>query len=175
MMLDNIPLAGASISTVALSVSISISGSPLVTESPAALSHWISVPVSCAIPRAGMITSFATLNFPLLGLRFALSIRALSRFDMSIGPTCAAIINAGVINVFVRLRFARSGQGTRGCVIFFASDHELFSGEARDNFTAIFGNDELLFNTRGRPAISGWPVGFERENHSFFNFFGTIE
>ena len=38
---------------------ISISGSPLRTVSPGAFSHWISVPVSCAIPSAGITTSFA--------------------------------------------------------------------------------------------------------------------
>ena len=53
------PEAGASISTVALSVSISINGSPLVTDWPSALSQLSSVPFSCATPSAGMITSVA--------------------------------------------------------------------------------------------------------------------
>ena len=43
---------------------ISISGSPLVTESPDNLSHWISVPVSCAMPNAGMMTSLAKVHTP---------------------------------------------------------------------------------------------------------------
>jgi hypothetical protein len=51
-----VPDAGASISTVALSVSISMSGSPLETDSPSALSHLSRVPVCCATPRAGMMT-----------------------------------------------------------------------------------------------------------------------
>src|SRR5262250_1413063 len=54
-----IPEAGASISTVALSVSISMSGSPLVTDWPSVLSQLSRVPVSCATPSAGMITSVA--------------------------------------------------------------------------------------------------------------------
>ena len=50
---------GASISTVTLSVSTSMSGSPFATSSPSALSQRSTLPVSWAIPRAGMITSVA--------------------------------------------------------------------------------------------------------------------
>ena len=64
-MLVKMPEAGASISTVALSVSTSMSGSPLVTGWPSALSQLSSVPFSCATPSAGMITSVAILK-PLL-------------------------------------------------------------------------------------------------------------
>ncbi len=53
------PEPGASISTVALSVSISMSGSPLETACPSALSHLSRVPVCWATPRAGMITLVA--------------------------------------------------------------------------------------------------------------------
>jgi hypothetical protein len=56
---DRIPEAGASISTVALSVSISMSGSPLVTDWPSAFRQLSNVPFSCATPSAGMITSVA--------------------------------------------------------------------------------------------------------------------
>ena len=55
------PEAGASISTVVLSVSITMSTSPWVTGWPSAFSHCNSLPVSCAIPSAGMITFVATL------------------------------------------------------------------------------------------------------------------
>ena len=54
------PSAGASISTVTLSVSTSIRGSPFATSSPSALSQRRTLPVSWAIPSAGMITSVAT-------------------------------------------------------------------------------------------------------------------
>ena len=50
------PSAGASTSTTALSVSISRSGSPLVTRSPSFFRQAMSLPVSCAISRAGMTT-----------------------------------------------------------------------------------------------------------------------
>src|SRR5215813_3172731 len=59
LIFDRIPEAGASISTVALSVSTSMSGSPLVTDWPSALSQLSRVPFSCATPSAGMITSVA--------------------------------------------------------------------------------------------------------------------
>src|SRR5439155_13253444 len=51
------PDAGASISTVTLSVSISTIGSPLRTVSPARLSQCTTLPVSCASSRAGMMMS----------------------------------------------------------------------------------------------------------------------
>src|SRR3989442_980330 len=50
------PDAGASISTVTLSVSISRIGWPLCTVSPGDLSHLRTLPVSCAISSAGMMT-----------------------------------------------------------------------------------------------------------------------
>src|SRR5204862_348762 len=48
--------------TVTLSVSISISGSPLTTSLPGGCSQRSSRPLSCAIPSAGMITSVGTLS-----------------------------------------------------------------------------------------------------------------
>src|SRR5205823_7978346 len=50
------PDAGASISTVTLSVSISTIGSPFLTVSPGALSQRRTLPVSCASSSAGMMT-----------------------------------------------------------------------------------------------------------------------
>ena len=50
------PSAGASTSITALSVSISRSGSPLVTRSPSFFRQAMSLPVSCAISRAGITT-----------------------------------------------------------------------------------------------------------------------
>src|SRR5439155_8073779 len=50
------PDAGASISTVTLSVSISTIDSPLATRSPGDLIQRRTLPVSCAISSAGMMT-----------------------------------------------------------------------------------------------------------------------
>ena len=74
----NMPEVGASISTVALSVSISISGSPLVTDWPSVLSHLSSVPVCWATPSAGMIT--------LVGMVCCL-LRQSVRGDRPVAPT----------------------------------------------------------------------------------------
>src|SRR5262245_55620516 len=49
------PDAGASSSTVTLSVSISATGSPFWTGSPGLLSQWMILPVSCASSSAGMM------------------------------------------------------------------------------------------------------------------------
>ena len=54
--LVRMPEAGASISTVTLSVSISTMGSPFRTVSPGALIQRRTLPVSCASSSAGMIT-----------------------------------------------------------------------------------------------------------------------
>src|SRR5208337_4171990 len=48
--------AGDSTSITALSVSISRSGSPFVTRSPSCFRQAMSLPVSCAISRAGITT-----------------------------------------------------------------------------------------------------------------------
>src|SRR5439155_1499156 len=53
------PSAGASSSTVALSVSTSTTGSPFFTGCPSRLSHCTILPVSCAIPSTGKIISVA--------------------------------------------------------------------------------------------------------------------
>ena len=53
------PSPGDSISTTALSVSTSRSGSPLATRSPSRFRQASSLPVSCAISRAGMTTLMA--------------------------------------------------------------------------------------------------------------------
>src|SRR6267378_827739 len=52
----NTPEAGASTSTVTLSVSISTMGSPFCTVSPGDLIHFKILPVSCASSSAGMMT-----------------------------------------------------------------------------------------------------------------------
>ncbi len=53
----SVPSVGASTSTVTLSVSTSTSASPFTTSSPAAFSQRRTLPVSWAMPSAGMITS----------------------------------------------------------------------------------------------------------------------
>src|SRR6056297_1799363 len=58
------PSAGASTSIVALSVSTSKSASPDLTASPEDLSQLTILPVSCAIPRAGMMTSCGMDHLP---------------------------------------------------------------------------------------------------------------
>src|SRR6202166_4141360 len=59
------PSAVASTSITALSVSISRRGSPLVTRSPSFFRQAMSLPVSCAISRAG-ITTLKAIVFPVL-------------------------------------------------------------------------------------------------------------
>src|SRR5947199_4553381 len=65
------PETGASISVVALSVSLSTSGSPFRTLSPGDLSQCRTLPVSCASSSAGMMTfvGISASRFPAEGLR----------------------------------------------------------------------------------------------------------
>src|SRR5436305_10586729 len=58
------PLASASTSCVALSVSTSKSGSPFSTRSPSDFSHLTIVPASMPWPRRGSLTSLATRDRP---------------------------------------------------------------------------------------------------------------
>jgi hypothetical protein len=60
---DRMPSAGDSISMAALSVSITKSGSPLLTCSPSFLSHSTKVPVSMTMSTFGMMTSVAMTTF----------------------------------------------------------------------------------------------------------------
>src|SRR5689334_4478986 len=62
---NSTPLASASTSCVALSVSTSKSGSPFSTRSPSAFSHLTIVPASIPCPRRGSFTSLATRDRPL--------------------------------------------------------------------------------------------------------------
>src|SRR5207237_2278097 len=59
------PLASASTSCVALSVSTSKSGSPFSTRSPSDFSHFVIVPASIPCPRRGSFTSLLTGDRPL--------------------------------------------------------------------------------------------------------------
>src|SRR4030095_10853154 len=139
-----IPEAGASISTVALSVSTSMSGSPLVTDWPSGLSQLSSVPFSCATPSAGMIPSFAKSNSsPLLEL--------FERSSRSIRSTFYSFQRSWIVQI--RLRFARGRQWTTGSEVVRASHQELFGGKARDNFATILGHDDFFFESGGGPAV----------------------
>src|SRR6266568_1510031 len=91
--LASTPSAGASSSTVALSVSTSTTGSPFFTCSPSTLSHCTILPVSCAIPNTGKITSVAMLTLlPLLTLALGHYVRVLHLSRLAVGchlPGCS--------------------------------------------------------------------------------------
>src|SRR5690348_1767833 len=151
------PVAGASRSTAALSVSTTTSGSPAVTCWPSALSHSTILPVSWAMPSAGRMTLVAMNDLP---RRFARS--------ATLCPFCYAVCYGAAaapvgMDIEVGLDLTRRGEGSVDGVIARAGDQQLLGGEACDDLAAIFGDYELLLDARGGPAVGGGPEGFQRE------------
>src|ERR1700722_7575648 len=158
-----IPSAVASTSITALSVSISRSGSPLVTRSPSFFRQAMSLPVSCAISRAGLTT-----------LKAIVFILGRAKLRPSVANSYTLISCAGVDHLqhmFAgrSFRFARGGKRAVDGVIVRAGYQQLFGGEARDNFVSGGRDYDLLFDARGAPAIGGGPERFEREYHARFD------
>src|SRR3984957_437361 len=158
-----IPSAGASTSITALSVSISRSGSPLVTRSPSCFRQAMSLPVSCAISRAGITT-----------LKAIVFILGRAKLRPSVANSYTLISCAGgdhLQHMFAgrSFRFARGGKRAVDGVIVRAGYQQLFGGEARDNFVSGGRDYDLLFDARGAPAIGGGPERFEREYHARFD------
>ncbi len=144
------PVAGASISTVTLSVSISMIGSPLDTIAPSGLSHLRILPVSCAISSAGMITLVAN-GFPPSPFSVCSPAHRLDHLDDVVAH-----------DRFVRAR-RREGTGRR--VIVVTRDHQVIGRKARDDLVPVFRHDDFLFDTRRAPSVSGGPEGFESKHH----------
>src|SRR3984893_7455942 len=162
-----IPPAGDSISTTALSVSISRSGSPLPTLSPSFLRQARSLPVSWAISNAGITT--------LIAIGFSNGLwDGLVRGRYSFG-FCAGFdhfTNAATRRSFV---LAGGGQGTIHGEIVGAGDHKIFSRETCDDFVTSFGNDNFFLDARGTPAVGGGPERLESKHHSWFDFVRMLE
>ena len=76
----------------------------------------------------------------------------------------------------IRLRFTRRWQfPPRGEVALRAGDQQFFRWETGDDFAAIFRHYDFFFKPRGGPTVGGGPIGFQPEDHAFFDHFGMIE
>src|SRR5580698_4159111 len=141
------PSAGASTSSTALSVSTSRSGSPLVTRSPSFFRQAMSLPVSCAISRAG-ITTLKAIMFYWEGLTLWPSVR--NSYALSFGAGFDHVDHALAGWSF---RLARGGQRSVDREIVRARHQQLFRGEARDHFVSRRRNYDFFFNARRAPAV----------------------
>src|SRR5437868_4402081 len=150
----SVPSAGDSISTVTLSVSISSSGSPFATASPSDFSHRSTLPVSCAIPSAGMITSAGMHSLVAGGV------------DDRVGDRRI---------VQVRSHLALPGKRTADGVLAAGRDEQLLRRETRDHLAAVFRDYELLLDPRRRPAVRRRPEGLEREHHPLLDLGRIVE
>src|SRR5215471_13690462 len=126
-----VPSAGASISTVTLSVSTSSSGSPFATCAPSSLSQRRTLPVSCAIPSAGMITS--------AGMR-----------ALEPGGVDDGVGDPRVVEVRGHLPLARERSANR--VLPAGRDQKLLGREARDHLGAGGCDHELLLDREPDPV-----------------------
>ena len=114
-----------------------------------------TLPVSWAIPRAGMITSAGILApSKRAESTTASATRGLLRFDVS----------------------SRS-PGKPPATVYWppAGDEQLLGREARDHLAAVGGDDELLLDPRRRPAVGRRPEGLEREHHALLDHLGVVE
>src|SRR5580700_1072119 len=155
-----IPSAGASTSTTALSVSISRSGSPLVTRSPSCLRQAMSLPVSCAISRAGI----TTLKAIMICGRAA---------KPSVGDSYALGLGAGfdhLDHAFAGRSFAFSYGGQRAIhrEIVRAGNQKFLRRKPRDHFVPCRRHHDLFFDARRAPAIGGRPESFQSKHHAGF-------
>src|SRR5579884_1624405 len=150
----SVPSAGASISTVTLSVSTSISGSPFTTGSPSDFSQRRILPVSCAMPSAGMITSAGMRPFELCG-----------------GDD--AVDDARVVEV--RRHLALAGQRPGDGVLAAGGHEQLLGREARDHLAPVLRDDELLLDPRRRPAVRRGPEHLEGEDHALLDRLRIVE
>src|ERR1035441_72592 len=123
------PSAGASTSTTALSVSISRSGSPLVTRSPSFFRQAMSLPVSCAISRAG-ITTLKAIVFNGEGLLWP---SALNSYPLSFRAGLDHLEHAFAGRSF---GFSCSRQRPVHRVVVRARHQKLFRGKASDDLVS---------------------------------------
>src|SRR6202023_869295 len=162
------PSAGASTSITALSVSISRRGSPLVTRSPSFLRQDTSLPVSCAISRAGITTLKAMVVF----------------FGEGLWPSARdpyALCFSAALDHFQHaaagfsLGFTCSGQRAVYREIVRAADEKFFRRKARDDFVVGRSDHDFFFNARRTPAIGRRPESFQREYHARLNLDRMVE
>src|ERR1700719_2193888 len=169
LMPARIPSAGASTSTTALSVSISRSGSPLVTRSPPFFRQARSLPVSCAISRAG-ITTLKAIVFE--WGKSPLRPSARNSYPLSF---CAGLDHLEHALAGRSFGFSRGRQRTVHRVIVRARHQKLLCGKARNDFVPRRSDHDFFFNARRAPAIGRRPECFKRENHARLDFHRMLE
>src|SRR5713226_1034963 len=164
--LASTPEAGASISTVALSVSISTNGSPFATSSPSFLSQRSMVPVSCAMPSAGKMTCVAMKDL-------------LLKQDGMPSPERTESLGFGLVTITVDIQlglgFTRCGQRTVNGVIAYTCYKQFLRWKTGNDLAAILRNDQLLLDTSRRPTIAGRPEGLKGEDHTLLDHFWVVE
>src|ERR1700689_5283694 len=162
-----IPSAGASNSTTALSVSISSSGSPLVTRSPSCLRQAMSLPVSCAISSAGITTLKAII---ICGRTARLSVR--SSYALGLGAGFDHLDHAFAGRSF---RFADGRQRAVDSEIVRAGHQKFFRRETRDHFVSGWRNYNFFFDARRAPSVGRRPERFQRKHHAGLDFYRVLE
>src|SRR5690349_8624170 len=162
---ERMPSPGDSTSTTALSVSTSSSGSPFTTCSPSRLRQETTLPVSCAISRAGITTLTAIgKNRERAPLAHSHSFRfraGFHHFDHALAGSSFA--------------FPRGGQGPIHGVVMRARDQQFLGGKTSNYFVAGFRNHDLLLDSRGAPAVRGRPERLQRKHHARFQLMRVLQ
>src|SRR5579862_5455662 len=163
------PSPGDSISITALSVSISSRGSPFEMLCPSFLSQAMSLPVSCAISRAGITT--------LIGIDLS---RTKRRPESLVSDSNSFIPSARPDHFFYvlgrfRLALTRGRQLTIHREVMGARNQQLFGRETRDHFVPGWRDYNLFLDARGTPSVRRWSERLQREHHSGLDLTGMVE
>jgi hypothetical protein len=59
--------------------------------------------------------------------------------------------------------------------VLAAGDHQVLGREPRDHVAAVCGDDQLLFDSRRRPAVGRGPERLEREHHALLDDLRVLE
>src|SRR5437879_3535361 len=163
---ERMPSPGDSTSTTALSVSTSSIGSPLATCSPSRLRQETTLPVSCAISRAGITTLTA--------------IEKNLRESAALAHSDSFRLRAGFHHfdhALARRSFAlaRGGQRSVHREVVCACHQQFFGREARDHFVAGRRDHDFFLDARRAPAVGGGPEGLQRKHHARLQFVRVLQ
>src|SRR5262249_54654269 len=69
-------------------------------------------------------------------------------------------------------RYAPRAAGGKASVA--VGDRQLLGRKQRDHAAAVVGDHDLFFDARGRIAVLGRAIGFQREHHAFLDLRGVL-
>src|SRR5262245_27668341 len=88
---------------------------------------------------------------------------------------CQALSVDGGLGIDVGLAVAFGVEMPADRVVAPAGDKQFLGWVLRDDLAPGRGDDDLLLDPGGAPAVVGWPVGLQREHHAGLECLWAIE